>query len=140
MSRRTLLTLAALVLLAILQVWSRDKVSPDTAGSHIESAFQARASNVWVTGEGVVARTLPDDNEGSRHQRFIVALPSGQTVLVSHNIDLAPRVDALQQGDAVSFHGEYEYNEQGGVVHWTHHDPQGRRAGGWIEHNGERYR
>ena len=105
----------------------------------IKAAFDNQQSDVQVAGTGEVTRMLSDDNEGSRHQRFIVTLPTGQTVLVSHNIDLAPRIDALRQGDQVSFYGEYEWNPQGGVVHWTHHDPAGRHPGGWIEHEGRRY-
>lgn len=143
MSRRTLISLGALVLLAVLHLWSQAGSEPsegEHTGNDIAAAFADGRSDVWVTGQGTVQRILADDNEGSRHQRFIVALPSRQTVLISHNIDLAPRVAGLREGDAVTFHGEYEWNDRGGVVHWTHHDPQGRRAGGWIEHNGERYR
>ncbi|MFK7844518.1 MAG: DUF3465 domain-containing protein [Rhodothermales bacterium] len=105
----------------------------------IKAAFDNQQSDVQVAGEGIVSRLLSDDNEGSRHQRFIVELSSGQTVLISHNIDLAPRIDALRQGDTVRFYGEYEWNPQGGVVHWTHLDPAGRHAHGWIEHEGKRY-
>ena len=75
----------------------------------------------------------------SRHQRFIVQLASGQTLLVAHNIDLAPRVADLKPGHIVAFYGEYEWNERGGVIHWTHHDPRGQHAAGWVEHNGVRY-
>lgn len=92
-----------------------------------------------VQGSGKVVRILSDDNEGSRHQRFILELASGQTVLVAHNIDLAPRISGIRTGDTVSFYGEYEPNPQGGVIHWTHHDPQGRHVGGWLEHRGQRY-
>ena len=105
----------------------------------IKAAFDNQRSDVQVRGTGEVTRLLSDDNEGSRHQRFIVTLPTGQTVLIAHNIDLAQRIDALRQGDQVSFYGEYEWNPQGGVVHWTHHDPAGRHPGGWIDHNGQRY-
>jgi hypothetical protein len=91
-----------------------------------------------VTTEGVVTRVLSDDTEGSRHQRFIVRLETDHTLLVSHNIDLAPRVP-IQPGDALIIRGQYEWNAQGGLVHWTHHDPQGRHPGGWIEHAGHRY-
>ena len=102
-------------------------------------AYRAGASDVMMTIDGVVSRVLPDDNEGSRHQRFVIRVERDHTVLVSHNIDLARRVP-LDVGDRVTVSGEYEWNERGGVIHWTHHDPQGRRDGGWIDHDGKRYR
>ena len=105
----------------------------------IAQAFAEQRSDVQVSGSGKVHRTLPDDTQGSRHQRFIMKLSNGQTVLVAHNIDLAPRIPRLQRGDTVGFSGEYEYNAQGGVIHWTHHDPAGRHADGGLEHNGQRY-
>lgn len=103
----------------------------------IVRAIEARAEDVWVEGEAPVAKLLPDDTEGSRHQRFIVRLASGHSILIAHNIDLAPRVSPLQAGDTVSFRGEYVWNAKGGVLHWTHHDPQGRHAGGWIQREGQ---
>jgi hypothetical protein len=106
----------------------------------IERLFRERHSGAVVEGSGVVARLLPDDLEGSRHQRFILELASGRTLLVSHNIDLAPRVAGLTAGDTVAFRGQYEWNDRGGVVHWTHHDPDGGRPGGWLEHRGRTYR
>ena len=116
---------------------------PPTAGSHGDAAFatayEERRSDVQISGAGTVVRLLADDDEGSRHQRFIVALASGQTLLVAHNIDVAPRVAGLQEGDAVEFSGVYEWNEEGGVVHWTHHDPDGTHQDGWIKHEGQVY-
>jgi hypothetical protein len=102
-------------------------------------AFKTRTSNVQVEGEGVVTRILADDLDGSRHQRFIVRLASGQTLLIAHNIDIAPRVARLQEGDSVRFNGEYVWNPEGGVIHWTHHDPEGRHAAGWLKHRGRTY-
>lgn len=110
--------------------------------SVIMEAFDQQRSAVQVKGCGKVIAVLADDNEGSRHQRFIVQLEGVQpkhTVLMAHNIDLAPRIDALQKGDDVIFYGQYEYNQQGGVVHWTHHDPAARHQHGWIEHRGQRF-
>lgn len=107
--------------------------------SETDAAHAAQRSNVQVQGAGEVARVLPDDSNGSRHQRFILRLASGLTVLVAHNIDLAPRIDALQAGDIVEYFGEYEWNEKGGVVHWTHHDPRGSHVGGWLRHDGRTY-
>ena len=100
----------------------------------IAAAYAEQRSDVQVTGSGRVARILGDDSLGDRHQRFILDLPSGLTVLIAHNIDLAPRVEPLAVGDAVEFHGVYEWNDKGGVVHWTHHDPQGQHEPGWLKH------
>lgn len=107
--------------------------------SNLARAFENRSSNIQVQGRGVVVKVLPDDNRGSRHQRFIIRLPSGQTVLIAHNIDLAPRVSSLNKGDLVSFSGEYEWNPKGGVIHWTHRDPAGRHRTGWLKHDGQTF-
>lgn len=105
----------------------------------LQHAFDNRLSDLQVEGSGTVSRVLSDDNTGSRHQRFILRMPSGLSVLVAHNIDLADRIPSLQVGDVVDFFGEYEWNEKGGVIHWTHHDPAGRHADGWLRHAGRTY-
>lgn len=105
----------------------------------LQQAFQNQQSNVQVRAVGQVIRVLADDRDGSQHQRFIVRLSSGQTLLIAHNIDLAPRVNSIAVGDRVEFYGEYEWNSQGGVIHWTHRDPSGSHVGGWIRHNGQVY-
>ena len=64
---------------------------------------------------GQVSRILPDDNKGSRHQKFLLRLATGQTILIAHNIDLAQRVGGLQEGGTVEFFGEYEWNQKGGA-------------------------
>lgn len=101
--------------------------------------FAKELSGKIVEGEGRVIRLLADDNEGSRHQKFLVEIEDGQTLLFAHNIDLAPRIDSLKVGDTVQFLGEYEYNEKGGLVHWTHVDLEGQHVDGWIKHNGKTY-
>ena len=111
----------------------------DGDDSPIGRAFKNRTSNVQVEDAGVVTRILADDLAGSRHQRFIVRLKSGQTVLITHNIDVAPRVTGLKEGDSLRFYGEYVWNEKGGTVHWTHHDPDGKHVAGWVKHNGRTY-
>jgi hypothetical protein len=105
----------------------------------IADAFANHQSGVTVTDTGVVTRVLPDDNVGGRHQRFILRLASGQTLLIAHNIDIAARVTGLMVGDTVEFSGQYEWNDQGGVVHWTHHDPSGQYPAGWLRHSGVTY-
>ncbi|MCP4639779.1 MAG: DUF3465 domain-containing protein [bacterium] len=105
----------------------------------LQDAFNEQQSDLQVQGNGVVSDVLPDDLQGSRHQRFILRLSTGQTLLVAHNIDLAPRINELNTGDTVGFYGEYEWNEEGGVIHWTHRDPGGRHTDGWLTHDGATY-
>ena len=118
---------------------AEQSVNKSSAGQRISAAYQAKANDVDVTGSGTVTRVLADDNDGSRHQRFILDVQADRTVLVAHNIDLAPRIDGIKVGDLVEFKGVYEWNNRGGVVHWTHHDPQNRRSGGWLKHRGRIY-
>jgi hypothetical protein len=102
-------------------------------------AFENRRSGQQLVLRAIVLRILSDDRDGSRHQRFIIHTDGGITLLVAHNIDLASRLDGLAVGDRVQVSGEYEWNAQGGLLHWTHHDPAGRHRTGYIEWKGRRY-
>ena len=118
------------------------EVSTDSAESSddlLAELFKDQKSDVQVQGQGTVIRLLTDDSEGNRHQRFILELDSGQTLLITHNIDIAPRLDVIAVGDRVEFYGVYFYNEQGGGIHWTHHDPKGQHISGWLKWNGEKF-
>ncbi len=109
--------------------------------AELKRIIQKQQSEYWTDSLPYkVVKILPDDNKGSRHQRFLVKAydESMPTILVAHNIDLSPRVP-LDLGDEILIRGRYEYNEKGGVLHWTHHDPNGYIKGGWIMHNGKRY-
>ncbi len=118
-----------------------DAATNSTRGADqvLADAFDNHQGNIQVQGGGRISRILADDQDGSRHQRFIVQLESGQTLLVAHNIDLADRVASPGVGDAIEFNGEYEWNAKGGVIHWTHHDPRGSHEAGWIRHHGHTY-
>jgi len=118
-----------------------DGDKPAAAGSDavIGKLFEEQQSNVQVRGSGTVTRLLDDDNTGNRHQRFILELASGQTLLVAHNIDIAPRLDGLAVGDTVEFYGEYVYSDKGGTIHWTHRDPGGRHIAGWLKWDGQTF-
>jgi hypothetical protein len=108
------------------------------SGDEIASAFAQRRSDIMVEFKARVQRVLADDKEGTPHQRFIVELDNGHTLLVAHNLDLSSRIP-LEAWDPVWIRGEYEWNEQGGVVHWTHRDPGMGLKHGWIEYKGQRY-
>lgn len=93
-----------------------------------------------MTFTGKVIVLLSDDTEGDRHQRFIVELDSGQTILVVHNIDIAPRIEKLQKRAKVKVRGEYIWNSQGGLVHFTHDATYSDHPGGWVKFKGQKYR
>ena len=105
----------------------------------LKTAYENQQSDVQVGGSGKVIKLLPDDNDGSRHQKFIIRLVSGQTLLIAHNIDLAPRISSIKEGDSLEFYGEYEWNSKGGLIHWTHNDPNGHHEDGWLKHKGRIY-
>ena len=144
MFRKTIRT--ALITAAVCAFWFNDAASPfylilaaptQSAGT-AEEAFRSHRSGVMVTVAGTVDRLLADDNDGSPHQRFILRLASGQTLLIAHNIDLSTRVP-VQTSLQVKLRGQYEWTAKGGTVHWTHRDPQNKHEAGWIEIGGRRY-
>lgn len=114
-----------------------ESARPEAGARRVARAFEARESGFMVTLHGRVDRLLADDRDGSRHQRFLLRLENGPTLLVAHNIDLADRAP-VEVGDRVRLRGQYEWNERGGVLHWTHHDPDGSHPEGWIEVDGVR--
>lgn len=107
--------------------------------STLQEAYRDHRSDLQIQGKGTVAKVLRDDLKGSRHQRFILETDTGQSLLVAHNIDIAPKINGLRAGDTVEFYGEYEWNPKGGVIHWTHHDPDHRHVAGWLKHQGKTY-
>lgn len=102
------------------------------------SLFKGLRTGV-TSGEPDLFLYKTDGSKGSRHQKFILRLDNRLTILIAHNIDLAPRIPNLRKGDTVKFYGEYEYSNKGGVVHWTHLDPGNRHTHGWLKHNGRTY-
>jgi hypothetical protein len=70
---------------------------------------------------------------------MIIRLNNDQTLLITHNVDIAPRVPNPSVGKVLSFCGEYEWNDEGGVIHWTHTDPDNQHVSGWLEYEGKRY-
>ena len=112
---------------------------PGDSSSTPANAIDRGENHRHVEIRGNISRLLPDDTTGIRHQKFLVRLPSGQTVLVAHNIDISTRVEPIGVGDDITLNGQYEWNPKGGVIHWTHHDPSGHHPDGWIRHGGHTY-
>lgn len=142
MKKNILLAVFAGVIYLLAQQpgWPVSAVSSLTpSATTLETAFAKKQSDFQIKGQGVVKKVLVDDRKGARHQKFILQTSPEQTVLVAHNIDVADRLPGLKEGDTVSFYGEYEWTVQGGVIHWTHHDPGGRHINGWLKYNGKTY-
>jgi len=112
--------------------------TPDNAA--VARDYAEHRSTVEVTAEGAVTSVLADDSGPSgTHQRFIIRLTGAtQTVLVDNNVTIGRRVPVAPD-DEVIVHGEYIWNDQGGLIHYTHHDPAPAHEGGWIEFKGVRY-
>lgn len=126
-------------IILLVAVFSIISVNAQANDYQLKQAFENHQSDLQIKGQGRVVHILPDDNKGSRHQRFLLKLNNQQTLLVAHNIDLAPRIPNLNVGDTVQFYGEYEWNKKGGVIHWTHKDPRNKHAHGWLKHDGRVY-
>lgn len=86
-----------------------------------ESAFARKLNRVPVTATGKVIRLLPDDSGSTPHQKFVIEIHSGHTILVSHNLLRAYRMP-VKIGDRVEVRGTYIWNRFGGLIHNTHHD------------------
>jgi Protein of unknown function (DUF3465) len=133
-SRGALAVLLSLVWLAACGA----SAQPDDAA--IVTDFHNHQSNVEVTADATVVRLLADRTSSTgTHEQFIIKLSSGDlTIEVEHNISIAQRAP-LKVGDHVIVHGEYIWNAQGGLIHFTHHDPKGTHEGGYVQDGGTTY-
>jgi hypothetical protein len=107
--------------------------------SEINTAYANHDSGIEITVKGNITEILSDDTLGDKHQRFIIQMSNSQTIVITHNIDIAPRVAGITVGSLVYAHGEYIWNNQGGIIHWTHHDPAGVHENGWIVFGDKKY-
>ncbi len=109
----------------------------------VRQSFRAMQSKVWVETEGTVSRLLRDDTnpDNGRHQIFLLRLAPDLQVKISHDYDDAGYLDGLKVGDHLKLQGRYEFEERGGVIHFTHRAdrPTKNKPGGWIDFNGKRY-
>lgn len=120
-----------------------ESIPGGTAGNALDysqalDAQSRQAQSVPITITARVFRLLPDDRRGSPHERFLIKLPNESTILIAHNINLAPYVP-LGVGDLVTISGEFIWNAKGGVIHYTHRPTNVRHKGGYIDFNGKRY-
>ena len=97
-----------------------------------KNAFYVEAGNLVVT------KLLPDDTSGLPHQKWQARVSDGGTITIVYNSDMGSRVP-VQIGDHFQVGGQYIYTPGGGLVHWVHDDPQGKRPDGYVYLNGVVY-
>jgi len=104
----------------------------------VQQAFMDHESGIMAEISGKVVRNLRDNRVDVQRQRFMVRMANGQTVMIIHDVTEAERVP-IRLDDVVLVRGQYEWEESGGVIHWTHKDSSTERRHGWIDHKGRRY-
>jgi hypothetical protein len=103
----------------------------------LNQIIEKKNSGTILTLKGHVFKVLKDDIIGSRHQKLIIKV-GRHTLLLAHNIDIAERIP-IKKGDILEVRGEYQWNNQGGLIHWTHADRANHHEGGWIKHKNKIY-
>ncbi len=129
-------SIAKLLLLAVFALGGCAPAGGDAANAALYDAWAGHRSRVEVTASGSVARVLGTRSGPSgSHEGFLLHLRGaaghGLTVRVETNVDITGPVP-LGAGDDVEVRGEYLYDERGGLIHYTHHDPRGRHPGGFV--------
>jgi hypothetical protein len=130
----------ALVIAAACTSALQPQASVTSDNAAAQRAFEHHTDGVELTISGTVDRALSDlSGPSGPHERFIVLLADVKmTVLIEHNLSIAPRVP-VEVGEGIVVHGEYVWNAQGGLVHFTHHDPDRSHEGGYVLYAGRRY-
>lgn len=133
----------AIVVLAVLigvALWwqSRPGYRIEPGFMTVQDAYRYHQTGMMAEVTGTVARVLLDDKGDPRHQKFIIRMPNGQSLLVLHDQVSGDRVP-VKVDDTVLVRGEYQWTETGGTLRFTQRDYSPRRMHGWIEHQGRRY-
>jgi hypothetical protein len=74
----------------------------------------------------------------AEHESFVAQTAQGKVDVID-NVALAPPVP-VRAGDRIEIRGELVHDPgRIPVVHWTHHDPSGEHADGFIRLRGKQY-
>jgi hypothetical protein len=128
-------TKLAIALAATLTLACGGRDSPDDQTLHQD--ILTNASGAEVTFDATV---VSDPVNAGDHERFVVKVPTGETLEVDHNFKLATYVP-IHAGDHLVIHGKL-YIDPGPRygVHCTHaHTSGGCPVPGWIEFNSTNY-
>jgi len=113
--------------------------APSASDRKLARAFSQGRTEFFIRVKATIRASLPADYDGIRHQKFLVELSTGQTLLIAHNIDLASPVRRLRVGEKILIYGEYIWSPEGGLLHRTHDDPDFLLPHGWIRYQGRKY-
>ena len=99
---------------------------------HLPSALRFVGKQVEIERERPNRCSGPDDWDSARQDAQIAR----RTEIPWNN--RAGSHSGMMPGDSeqVEFYIQYDSNPKGGVIHWTHHDPDGKHVAGWLKHNG----
>ena len=128
--------IVSIIALVISAFFAEKFINGNNESSRIEEIISIRQSGQIVNFEAQVIKLLRDDLKGDKHQKLIMKIKN-HTLLLAHNIDIAPRIP-VKIGDTLVVQGEYEWNDQGGLVHWTHRS-NNQHPGGWVLHKNIKY-
>ncbi len=107
---------------------------------NLQSAY-AGTNPAEVTFNALVTSTprfFYGSNTHCMHEAFNAQTGAGNVEIVD-NVGIAPRVP-VQPGDRIEVRGEMVHDPgRPPVVHWTHHDPDGRHENGFIRYQGRVY-
>ncbi|VVS95152.1 protein of unknown function duf3465 [Desulfoluna spongiiphila] len=115
----------------LFSLFSSEASSSDEA---LQRALDKKHSAIQVGGSGKVITILPHDTQGSRHQRVIVRLDSGQTPLMAHAL--------TRSGSATTSISSSNTSGTAKVALFTGRPmtPAGAMRWGWLNHGGNLYR
>lgn len=140
MSRKqNFISFTLVLLLGWIQTDQVAAAPPSASDRKLARAFAQGRSEFFIRVKATVRASLATDYEGIPHQKFIVELSTGQTLLIAHNLELASPIRRLRVGETILIYGEYIWNAEGGLLHRTHDDPDFLLPHGWIRYQGRKY-
>ncbi|MBC7465045.1 MAG: DUF3465 domain-containing protein [Bdellovibrio sp.] len=146
--KQKIINLISLVLL-ILVFWNFFKSKAPTVAevetkpaselTAFEKGLDCKCDQSFVITPALkVIKKLKDDNQGIRHQKWLVQSPAGQIILFVHNLELCQPLD-IEKNDMVQLAGEFKWTDKGALIHWAHFDPKKKRPDGYVEFKRRKY-
>jgi hypothetical protein len=104
------------------------------------AALRQQRSGVEVIADGTVAYVPTYAAPSGEHEGFFIRLRSGcaATLRVETNTAFTGPIP-LRVGERVIVKGEFDYDADGGVIHWTHRAFGSHHASGYVEAGGRFY-